>query len=233
MSMYKRPSQRVRVSPMGEHKPAPVGSFLYNVINPPPIDYPIKIQRPVYQQDTYLKLLKKNNEQLGIPYVDPELPISDPYIAPVPIKEPDLPYCDHIRVSLRVLKSGIVRVKIHPSIAVLNELYWRKSKVPPLRQIIQAFKSYGFSDTYIERIKASQVKADLFREKVGKIIEKIFDKEPVKKVKKKKKSDDDVHEDVDDAPPVPTGDEEEEALDVEPDEDEEVVEEEYFSEPET
>ena len=227
MSMYRRPSQRVRVSHVGEHKPATEGSFLYDIINPPPTEYPIRNKRPVYQQDDYLKLLKKNNEQLGIPYVDPELPIIEPYIEPVHIKEPDLPYCDHVRVSLRVLKSGIVRIKIHPSIAVLNELYWRKCKVPPLRQIIQAFKSYGFSDTYIERIKASQVKADLFRQKVGKIIEKIFDKEPVKKVKKKKKGED-VHEDVDDVPPVPTGDEEEETLDVEPDEDEEVTEEEEY-----
>jgi len=117
-------------------------------------------------------------------------------------------------------------VKVYPSIAILNEKYWSKCIVAPLKPVIQAFKAYGFSDDFIKNIEKSQKKADLFKQKVGKIIEKIFDKEPVKKIKKKKKVEEVIEEDI---PPVPDEPEEEETLDVEPDEEEEVEEEEYIS----
>ena len=109
--------------------------------------------------------------------------------------------------------------------------------------MLQAFKAYGFSDTFIKKVEKSQAKAELFKKKVGGILTKIFDKEPVKKVKKKKKQEEiieersagdvDVDVDVDgdgdvDVPPVPVEPEEEETLDIEPDEDEE-EEEEYVS----
>jgi hypothetical protein len=246
--MYKRPSQRVRVNhDEVRHRDARVGSFLYNLINPAPTQYPLKIIQPVYHQDDYLKLLKTNNVHLGIPFVDPQLPILLPIVYPEPLKEPDLPFSDHVRVTLRILKSGIVRAKIYPSIALLHEKYWSKCIVPPLKPVLQAFKAYGFSDTFIKKVEKSQAKAELFKKKVGGILTKIFDKEPVKKVKKKKKQEEiieersagDVDVDVDgdgdgdgdgdvDVPPVPVEPEEEETLDIEPDEDEE-EEEEYVS----
>jgi hypothetical protein len=185
----------------------------------------VKVKQPVYHQDDYLKLLKASDERMGLKYVDPGLPIVTPIVYPDPLQEPDLPYSDHIRVTLKILKSGVVRVKVYPSIAILHEKYWSKCIVPPLKPVIQAFKAYGFSDEFIKKVEKSQKKADLFKQKVGKIIEKIFDKEPVKKIKKKKKVEEVIEEDI---PPVPDEPEEEETLDVEPDE-EEVEEEEYIS----
>ena len=227
MSMYKRPSRRVKIDHDGRcHAPAREGSFLYKLLNPPPTKFPVKVKQPVYHQDDYLKLLKASDERMGLKYVDPGLPIVIPVVYPDPPQEPDLPYSDHIRVTLKILKSGIVRVKVYPSIAILNEKYWSKCIVAPLKPVIQAFKAYGFSDDFIKNIEKSQKKADLFKQKVGKIIEKIFDKEPVKKIKKKKKVEEVIEEDI---PPVPDEPEEEETLDVEPDEEEEVEEEEYIS----
>ena len=228
MSMYKLPSQRVKIDHDGRcHAPAREGTFLYNLLNPPPTKFPVKVKQPVYHQDYYLKLLKASDERMGLKYVDPGLPIVIPVVYPDPPQEPDLPYSDHIRVTLKILKSGIVRVKVYPSIAILHERYWSKCIVPPLKPVIQAFKAYGFSDEFIKNIEKSQKKADLFKQKVGKIIEKIFDKEPVKKIKKKKKVEEVIEED--DVPLVPDEPEEEETLDVEPDEEEEVEEEEYIS----
>ena len=227
MSMYKRPSRRVKIDHDGRcSAPAREGSFLYKLLNPPPTKFPVKVKQPVYHQDDYLKLLKASDERMGLKYVDPGLPIVSPVVYPDPPQEPDLPYSDHIRVTLKILKSGIVRVKVYPSIAILNEKYWSKCIVAPLKPVIQAFKAYGFSDDFIKNIEKSQKKADLFKQKVGKIIEKIFDKEPVKKIKKKKKVEEVIEEDI---PPVPDEPEEEETLDVEPDEEEEVEEEEYIS----
>jgi hypothetical protein len=226
--MYKRPSRRVKIDHDGRcHAPAREGSFLYKLLNPPPTKFPVKVKQPVYHQDDYLKLLKASDERMGLKYVDPGLPIVIPVVYPDPPQEPDLPYSDHIRVTLKILKSGIVRVKVYPSIAILHERYWSKCIVPPLKPVIQAFKAYGFSDDFIKNIEKSQKKADLFKQKVGKIIEKIFDKEPVKKIKKKKKVEEVIEED--DVPLVPDEPEEEETLDVEPDEEEEVEEEEYIS----
>jgi len=226
MSMYKRPSQRAKVNHDGRcHAPAREGSFLHNLLNPPPTRFPMKIKQPVYHQDDYLKLLKSSNERMGIKYVDPELPIVIPAVYPDPPQEPDLPYSDHIRVTLRILKNGIVRVKVYPSIAILHEKYWSKCIVPPLKPVIQAFKAYGFSVDFIKKVEKSQKKAELFKQKVPFILAKIFDKEPVKKIKKKKKVEEVIEEDI---PPVPDEPEEEETLDVEPEE-EEVEEEEYIS----
>ena len=226
--MYKRPSQRVKIDHDGRcHAPAREGTFLYNLLNPPPTKFPVKVKQPVYHQDDYLKLLKASDERMGLKYVDPGLPIVIPVVYPDPPQEPDLPYSDHVRVTLKILKSGVVRVKVYPSIAILHEKYWSKCIVPPLKPVLQAFKAYGFSDDFIKNIEKSQKKADLFKQKVGKIIEKIFDKEPVKKIKKKKKVEEVIEED--DVPPVPDEPEEEETLDVEPDEEEEVEEEEYIS----
>ena len=226
MSMYKRPSQRVKIDHDGQrHAPAREGSFLYNLLNPPPTKFPMKIKQPVYHQDDYLKLLKSSNERMGLKYVDPGLPIVTPIVYPDPPQEPDLPYSDHVRVTLKILKSGVVRVKVYPSIAILHEKYWSKCIVPPLKPVIQAFKAYGFSDEFIKKVEKSQKKAELFKQKVPFILAKIFDKEPVKKIKKKKKVEEDIEEDI---LPVPDEPEEEETLDVEPDE-EEVEEEEYIS----
>jgi hypothetical protein len=195
------------------------------------------VKDPVYHQDDYLKLLEENYKKMGLPYVEPQLPIVQPRVYPEPRKEPELTFGDRVQVNLRVLKSGIVRVKINSAIAELYAKYYKHAKRPPFKMVLQAYKSHGFSNEFLQRIEKNNEKRKREALRIEKIFTKIFDKEPTKKVKKvKKKEEPEIIEDVvepiedEDQPPKSDEPEEEETLDVEPDEeDEEEVEEEYVS----
>ena len=228
--MYKRPSQRVRCNYEYSRKAPPEGSFLYKLLNPPPTQHPVKIKQPVYHQDDYLKLLESNYKSLGLPFVDPGLPVVVPIVSPEPVKEPELIYGDRVQVNLRVLKSGIVRIKVNSAIADVYNKYYKQGQRPPFKTILNAYKSHGFSKGFLERITKNNDKRKALGLKIDKVFAKIFDKEPVKKVKKKKKEEEIEEVDVEDEdkPPIPDEPEEEETLDVEPDEEEEDVEEEEY-----
>jgi hypothetical protein len=200
-------------------------------LNPPPTQHTVKIKQPVYHQDEYLKLLESNYKSLGLPFVDPGLPVVVPKVSPEPPKEPELVYGDRVQVNLRVLKSGIVRIKVNSAIADVYSKYYKQGKRPPFKTILNAYKSHGFSKEYLERITKNNEKRKALALKIEKVFAKIFDKEPVKKVKKKKKEEEIEEMDVEDEdkPPIPDEPEEEETLDVEPDEEEDVEEEEYVS----
>ena len=192
---------------------------------------------PVYRKEEYLRLLEKNHKKLGIPYVKPDLPEPTPYAPPEKSDEPRLEFGDQVYVTLRVLKSGIVRVKLNCAIATMYEKYYRRAVQPPFKTVLQAYKSHGFSAEFLEKIKKSHEKKMVYAKKVPGILEKIFNKETVKKVKKEKEKQREDEEDVpplddveddDDTPPA-----EECELDVEPDDEEDVEEEEYVSDNET
>jgi hypothetical protein len=215
---------------------------LHGLLNQGPTTFYKYVPAPVYKEEDYLKMLKKNNETLGIPYKDPQLPKCEKPIKPEPKKEPELTFCDRVYVKMKILKSGIVRIKLDASIATLHEKYYSKAKRPPMKSIIQAYKSMGFSPEFLEKIKKGFAKNAEQQKRVEKVLDKLFNKEPVKKTKKKKKEEEVVEEekeDVEDEEP-PEDDEEEddvpgedEGMDVEPevedDVEEEPVEEEYFS----
>ena len=195
---------------------------------------------PIYKKEDYMRLLEKNHEKLGIPYVKPDLPEPVPYVPPEKPNEPRLEFGDQVYVTLRILKSGIVRVKVSCAIAMMYEKYYRHGIQPPFKTVLQAYKSHGFSPQFLEKIKKSHERKMAYAKKVPGILTKIFEKEAIKKAKKerdkereKEKEDeegvpplDDVEED--DTPPI-----EECELDVEPDEEEDVEEEEYVSDNET
>jgi hypothetical protein len=190
-------------------------------------------------QERYLKALEKNNKDMGIPFVDPKLSNVTPPIARKKIEEPHVPFLDRVYVNLKILKSGIVRVKVVPQFLMLYENYYKQGMRPSLKQIIQAHKVMGFSDSFITKIKKSEERRLVFAKKVPRILEKIFDREPVKKVKRKEKEKpkpvvDDLPTEEPEVEPDPEENNtsnEDCTMDVEPDqEDEEVVEDEYFSE---
>jgi hypothetical protein len=230
--MYKPPSKRVRCPPCTHAGKPPVGSFLEAILAETDLKRVTLPKRPVYNQDDYLKLLEKNNKDLGIPYVRPDLPIYELEPEPERVQEPELDVPDRVYMRLRVLKNGIVRVKLSATIWDLHEKYYRHGTKPPYKAVLHAYKGHGFSKEYLEQLKKNQEKQMLLAQRIDKVFTKIFDKEPVKKVKKVKKEkkdeetiedhepeEDDVEEDV----PADEGE-----LDVEPDE-EEAVEEEYVS----
>ena len=237
MVPHRRPLRRVKCAPRpfdaSDIKP---GSFLYNIIHPVDtsiVKYP---KKPVYKQNDYLKLLEKNCKQIGIPYVKPDIP--EPVVEQkkeVPT-EPTLEYLDSVQVILKVLKNGIVRVKINSAIASLYE----RDKKPGIKSILQAFKSHGFSQRFLDDVKRKHERRVAFAKKIPGILDKIFNKEPVKKVKKIKKVKPDPEEELELEPePEPEPEEEEEEedtvpieegeMDVEVEADEEQPEEEYVS----
>lgn len=228
MSMYKRPLPRVR-NIYDTRKPVniPTGSFLHGLLNPGlTIVYKYE-PAPVYKKESYLEALKKHYESYGIPYKEPQLPDYYEPIKPVPKKEPEIVYGDQVYLKLKILKSGVVRIKLDTSIATLYERYYKKGVRPPMKNILQAYKSMGFSNEYLEKIKKSFEKNVQQQKRVGGVIDKIFNKDPVKKVKKKKKEEDEiVEEEVNDDDDDDDELSEDDGLDVEPDVEEEVVEEE-------
>lgn len=230
--MYKRPSQRVKVHTSHIRGSIPDDTFIGRITKSKPTTQYKFVKGPVYHQNDYLKLLEANYKKMGLPYVDPQLPIIQPRVYPEPPKEPELTFGDRIQVNLRVLKSGIVRVKINSAIAELYDKYYKNAKRPPFKMVLQAYKSHGFSKEYLQRIEKNNEKRKDLYIKIEKVFTKIFDKEPMKKIKKKKKEEEIIEPIEDDDQHLkPDEPEEEETLDVEPDEDEEEVEneEEYFS----
>ena len=229
--MYKKPSQRVKVHPSHIRGGIPDDTFVGRIVQSKPTIQFKFVKEPVYHQDDYLKLLEENYKKMGLPYVDPQLPIIQPRVYPEPRKEPELTFGDRIQVNLRVLKNGIVRVKINSAIAELYAKYYKHAKRPPFKMVLQAYKSHGFSKEYLQRIEKNNEKRKDLYIRIEKVFTKIFDKEPTKKIKKKKKEEEIVEPiDEEDIPPTSDEPEEEETLDVEPDEEEEVEnEEEYLS----
>lgn len=236
--MYRKPSQRVKVQTSHIRGGVPDDTFVGRIVQSKPTIQFKFVKEPVYHQDDYLKLLEENYKKMGLPYVNPQLPIVQPRIYTEPPKEPELIFGDRVQVNLRVLKSGIVRVKINSAIAELYAKYYKHAKRPPFKMVLQAYKSHGFSKEFLQRIEKNNEKRKREALRIEKIFTKIFDKEPTKKVKKikKKEEEPELNEDVvepiedEDQPPKSDEPEEEETLDVEPDEeDEEEVEEEYVS----
>ncbi len=234
MSLHKRrppPPPRVRRQHVNTDNTILEGTFLHSIIHTKGVERAKIMKYPVYQKDVYLRLLKKNNEDMGIPFVEPqydEVPLKEEVKKGV---EPELKYSDYVQVVLKVLKNGTVRVKTNTAIATLYE----KNKKPGVKAIIQAYKSHGFSDEFLDNIKRKHERRVKFaKEKISAIIDKVFNKEPVKKVKRVKKKpepieeeceNDDDEENEEDIIP-----DEEGIMDVEVDEpDEEQPQEEYVS----
>ena len=207
MSMYKRPPLRVKEEPRISSRPKP-GTFLDKIVNPPPTVRYVQKKYPVYQKDTYLALLKRNCRELGLEYKEPDIPNYVPPQRPKPVEQPQLTFSDKVYMKVRILKSGIIRVKLDTSFAILYEKYYSKQKQPPMKSLIQAYKSIGFTPEFLEKIKTKFSKFAEHKKKVEKMIDEIFNKEPAKKPKKKKEEvieeeeeeEEDEEEDQDDDP---------------------------------
>ena len=220
------------------------GSFLYNILygkNDNTIE-----KKPFYVQNKkdYLESLEKNCKEMGIPFKKPYVEEMPPYEKVDDSIETHIEYLDQIVVNLNVLKSGKVRVKILPQMAVLNEKYYSKYKIPPIKSITSALKSLGYSQEFIDSMMVKYKKRNELIEKKWKILEKRFDAPSTASRNKKKKADkkaeaeaeaeaetevvvedeDPEEEKKDDDEP-----EEDEAIVVDEDDEEEVVEDDYVS----
>ena len=233
MSTLKRPPLRRKVEPVQFSKLEP-GTFLYEITKS---DYDGKYTRqkdPVYHQESYLKALKKNYEYWGVDYRDPGLPPTPEYIQPETIKEPYIPFADHVQVTMNILKSGKIRIKINPCMYEMYQKYWKNGDHPPQKTMIKNLKSLGFSEQFIKKVENSYKKIPARVAAFEKCIDRVFNKPSVPKTKQKKKKtepepvpedDPDIEEDDDDHVQ-----EEDFTMDVEvdPDDEDEAVNEEEF-----
>ena len=233
--LYKQPSKRVKCPPFETVDKPAEGSFLYGLSVPMDTIRALCPAGPVYREAEYLKLLEKNNTNLGIPYIRPNLPKSIPLSKPDTIHEPILDVPDRVYMKLKFLKNGLIRVKLNASIWDLYNTYYRRAIKPPFKDVFQAYSKHGFSKEFMEKMKMREEKRKRIALYIDKVFTNIFDKEPVKKIKKKKEKEKEKEKDDEIIIEVhePEEDEEEEEIidgemDVEPDADEEEVVEEDF-----
>ena len=217
------------------------GSFLYNILygkNDNTIE-----KKPFYVQNKkdYLESLERNCKEMGIPFKKPYVEETPPYEKIDDSIETHIEHLDQIVVNLNVLKSGKVRVKVSPQMAILNEKYYSKYKPPPIKSITSALKAIGYSQEFMDSMMVKYKKRNALIEKKWKILEKRFDAPSTASRNKKKKADKkaeaeaetEVIEDEDPEEEKKDDDEPEEdeaiVVDEEGDDEEEVVEDEYVS----
>ena len=216
------------------------GTFLYKIVNGENTEVPER--KPFYVQnaDDYVRLLKKNYEYYGVPFKHPNVQEMPPYEKVNDDVETHIDNLDHIKVELNVLKSGKIRVKILPHMAVLNEKYYSKYKVPPIKSVTSALKALGYSQDFIDSMLKKFNKRKELIEKRWKILEKRFDAPSVSAANKKKKADKKAEVDAEVEADAELDDEEEkekdddepeedEAIEVDDEDGDDVVEDEYMS----
>ena len=224
------------------------GSFLYNIVygntNKVPETKPFYVQN----KKDYLESLERNCREIGIPFKKPnveEIPIPkkiDSYV------EQHIDNLDQIVVHLNVLKSGKIRIKVIPHMAVLNENYYSKYKIPPIKSITSALKALGYSQEFMDSMMEKYKKRNELIERKWKILEKSFDAPSTASRNRKKKADKkaeaaeaeaaeaaaaeatEAEAGVEDEDPEDDDEpEEDEAIVVDEDDEEEVVEDDYVS----
>jgi hypothetical protein len=165
------------------------GSFLYNIVYGNTTKVPET--KPFYVQNKkdYLESLERNCREMGIPFKKPnveEIPIPKKINSYV---EQHIDNLDQIVVHLNVLKSGKIRIKVIPHMAVLNEKYYSKYKIPPIKSITSALKALGYSQEFMDSMMEKYKKRNALIEKKWKILEKSFDAPSTASRNKKKKAD--------------------------------------------
>ena len=214
------------------------GSLVYDIVN---AKYKPKPERqPFYVQNKkdYLESLEKNCKKLGVPF-------KKPYVEQIPTpekinvyKENHIEYLDTISVKLNVLKNGKVRVKLLHEMTHLNEMYYSKSKPPPIKILSSTLKKIGYSKEFIDSMNDKYKKRQKLIEVKWKKLEQFFDTPSSSSMNRKKKKERAIEKEKEienmkedeDILPKSNEDEEDDGLDIEQDEDEdENVEEEYIS----
>ena len=214
------------------------GSLVYDIVNakykPEPDRQPFYVQN----KKDYLESLERNCKEMGIAF-------KKPYVEQIPTpekinvyKENHIEYLDTISVKLNVLKNGKVRVKLLYEMTQLNEMYYSKSKPPPIKILSSTLKKIGYSKEFIDSMNDKYKKRQKLIEVKWKKLEKMFDTPSASSLNRKKKKERAIEKEKEienmkedeDILPKSNEDEEDNGLDIEQDEDEdENVEEEYIS----
>jgi|TARA_B100001173_G_scaffold286092_1_gene273498 hypothetical protein len=201
------------------------GSFLHGILNGKGCKS--RESKPFYVQNhkDYLTNLEKNYKYYGVPFKKPNVEELPPYKLKSEPGENHIDYLDKVIVKLNVLKNGKVRVKILPQMAILNEKYYSKAIIPPIKNVLLALKGVGYSKEYIDNINEKHKKRLKLIESRWIKLEKYFDTPSVNSKQRKKKKERVIEKEkekemgvIEDEDP-----EEEKKDDDEPEEDEAIV----------
>jgi|SRR6056300_1768877 hypothetical protein len=221
--MYKRPAIREKLPSVHSRKcDIKPGTLLHTITHPPPTKHFTYVVRAIYRKEDYIRLYTTHREELGLEPKELNIPDYVPPTRKEKTVECLVTYINPVHLQLKILKSGIIRIKLNTAIGDLHDQYYSKQKSPPLKALVQAYKSVGYSNTFLEKIIKSHDKRIKITESFN--MDKAFGKEPVKKTKKKKEEpepdveieDDDDEEEEDD--PGEDGE-----MDVECDDEDELV----------
>jgi hypothetical protein len=207
------------------------GSLVYDIIN---AKYKPEPERPpfyVQNKKDYLESLERNCKKMGIPFKKPNVEEIQPIQKKCTNAENHIDYLDSIVLKTTVLKNGKVKVKLIPQMAILNENYYSKYKIPPIKSVLSVLKSHGYSNEYIQSVKDKHKKRNKLIEVKWRKLEKLFDKTSIKRKKTKKKEvvEEDLVEDIPEENKEDDEPEEDEAIEIDDEDEEEVVEEDYVS----
>jgi hypothetical protein len=197
-------------------------------------------------KDVYLELLNKSLVSAGLEPIYPDIPDSEDTVREFPVPEIVEGDPEKVRVVLKCLKSGKIRVKLD---TLFRENFIKVSSTQTPQSItswVQACKNIGMSGEFIDTMVTKHKKRIEHGKKVASKMEAIFEGLGAAKTKKKKEKkekeketrdeDDILTEDVDNLEEnLPKEDDanEDEGMDMEVDEDDiddtENQEEEYYS----
>lgn len=184
---------------------------------------------PVHRQEDYLRLLRKNYEDYGLEFdeskfrVDCDPPEIQKFEEPEAISHP----FGQLYLNLTYTKTK-VKVKINCALYDIHEKYYAVGKTPPVKALVQALKTVGYSDDFLKKVIKGYDENKRFGKKIWKYLEtKLFKEEKKKKAKKPKKEPVEVEEDPGDEDDADSAaDDDEDPFDMEMDEDDDFVQDE-------
>ena len=203
------------------------GSLVYDIVNakykPEPDRQPFYVQN----KKDYLESLERNCKEMGIPF-------KKPYVEQIPTpekinvyKENHIEYLDTISVKLNVLKNGKVRVKLLHEMTHLNEMYYSKSKQPPIKILSSTLKKIGYSKEFIDSMNDKYKKRHKLVEVKWKKLEQFFDAPSSSSINRKKKKERAIEKEKENEKEIEVGEDEdlqeEKKDDDEPEEDEAII----------
>ena len=204
--MYKRPAIREKLPSVHSHKrDIKPGTLLHAITHPPPTKHFTYVVRAIYRKEDYIRLYMGHMAELGLEPKEMNIPDYEPVIPSFKQNETIITHVNPIHLQIKILKSGIIRIRLNTAIGDLYDTYYAKHHSPPLKDLVQAYKSVGYSNEFLEKIIKTHDRRIRITESFN--MDTAFGKEPVKKPKKKKEEveieielDDDIEDDDDDIP---------------------------------
>lgn len=164
---------------------------LNDIIRPEPSFFQGYVRTPVYRKKDYIDGLRKNYIECGldpkkVDEIDRKIPEETHRTYDIQKNKLVIDEWETVKVNIEYNEDKI-KLSIDTSLWDMFDSYYTKGINPPIELKVKAYRSMDFSEDYIKDMIQKDEINKTFSTKVSKMIEKIFDKEPVKKAPKPKK----------------------------------------------